>query len=154
MREISLPGYALSAEATHHGPADVTTPCFFAEIGSTEREWRDPQAGRAVARAILALEEKEGPVFLGLGGGHYVARETDLIFQSSVAFGHLFSNYQTENLNLDALKLACQKSGADYAYLDRKSLRSQERRRLEELLTQMDLPVLRSKEIRDQFPLA
>ena len=154
LREISLPGYAVSAEATHHGPADVETPCFFAEIGSTEREWRNPQAGRAVARAILALEEKDSPVFLGLGGGHYVARQTDLIFQSSVAFGHLFSNYQTENLNLDVLKLALQKSGAAYAYLDRKSLRSPERRRLEKLLAQMDLPVLTSKEIRDQFPLA
>ena len=83
-----------------------------------------------------------------------MTRETDLIFQSSVAFGHLFSNYQTEKLNLDVLKLARQRSGAAYAYLDRKSLRSQERRRLEGLLAQMDLPVLRSKEIRDQFPLA
>jgi D-aminoacyl-tRNA deacylase len=152
LRQISLPGYAISAEATHHGPTDVGTPCFFAEIGSTDREWQNPAAGRAVAKAILTLEEKECPVFLGLGGGHYVARETDLIFQSSVAFGHLFSNYQTEKLNLEKLEEARQKSGASYAYLDRKSLRSQERKRLEGLLAQMDLPVLRSKEIRDQFP--
>lgn len=152
LRQISLPGYAISAEATHHGPTNVQTPCFFAEIGSTEREWRNPAAGRAVAKAILDLEEKEGPVFIGLGGGHYVARETDLIFQTSVAFGHLFSNYQTEKLNLDKLEEARQKSGASYAYLDRKSLRSPERKRLEGLLAQMDLPVLRSKEIRDQFP--
>lgn len=154
LRQISLPGYAISAEATHHGPVDVGTPCFFAEIGSTEREWRDPEAGRAVAWSILALEDTHAPVFLGLGGGHYVARQTDLIFQSSAAFGHLFSNYQTENLNLDVLEEARLRSGATYAYLDRKSLRSQERKRLEGLLVEMDLPVLRSREIRDRFPPA
>jgi len=154
LRDIALPGFAISAEATHHGPADVRTPCFFAEIGSTEREWRDPEAGRAVAGAILALEEKYAPVFLGLGGGHYVARQTDLIFQSSVAFGHLFSNYQIEKLNLDILEEARLKSGATFAYLDRKSLRSKERTMLEGLLAEMDLSVLKSKEIRDRFPLA
>ena len=102
----------------------------------------------------LALEEKYAPIFLGLGGGHYVARQTDLIFQSSVAFGHLFSNYQIEKLNLDILEEARLKSGATYAYLDRKSLRSKERKILEGLLAEMDLSVLRSKEIRDRFPLA
>lgn len=154
LRHMALPGFAISAEATHHGPADVRTPCFFAEIGSTEEQWRDPRAGRAVAGAILALEEEAAPVFLGLGGGHYVARQTDLLFQSSAAFGHLFSNYQTEKLNLDMLEEARQKSGAAYAYLDRKSLRSPERRRLEGLLAEMDLPVLRGREIRERYPLA
>lgn len=154
LHDHALPEFAISAEATHHGPIDVGTPCFFAEIGSTEREWRDPEAGRAVAWSILALEDTHAPVFLGLGGGHYVARQTDLIFQSSAAFGHLFSNYQTENLNLDVLEEARLRSGATYAYLDRKSLRSQERKRLEGLLVEMDLPVLRSREIRDRFPPA
>jgi len=52
------------------------------------------------------------------------------------------------------LEEARQKSGAAYAYLDRKSLRSPERRRLEGLLAEMDLPVLRGREIRDRYPLA
>ena len=149
----ALPGFAVSAEATHHGPVDLKTPCFFAEIGSTLKEWQDKQAGEAVARAILALEIKELPVFLGFGGGHYVARQTDLMFKAAVAFGHLFSNYQMAGVNRDCVEEACHKSKATYAYLDRKSLRSEERKRIEGILAELDLPVLRSREIRAKFPL-
>jgi D-aminoacyl-tRNA deacylase len=148
-----LPGFAVSAEATHHGPVDLKTPCFFAEIGSTLKEWQDRQAGEAVARAILALEVKEHPVFLGFGGGHYVARQTELMFNAAVAFGHLFSNYQMAGVNRDVVEEACNKSKATYAYLDRKSLRSEERKRIEGILAELELPVLRSREIRAKFPL-
>jgi D-aminoacyl-tRNA deacylase len=153
LQSIDLPGFAVSAEATHHGPVDIKTPCFFAEIGSTAAQWQDRLAGRAVAKAILAVEDEGSPVFLGFGGGHYVARQTDLMLKSSAAFGHLFSSYQTDKLDLEAVRVACLKSKASYAYLDRKSLRSQERKRLEGILAEMDLPVLRSREIRSEFPL-
>ncbi len=153
LHNIALPGYAVSAEATHHGPVDLKTPCFFAEIGSTLKEWQDRQAGETVARAILALEAKELPVFLGFGGGHYVARQTELMFKAAVAFGHLFSNYQMAGVNRDVVEEACRKSKASYAYLDRKSLRSEERKRIEKILAELDLPVLRSREIRAKFPL-
>ena len=117
-------GYIVSAEATHHGPVDMKTPCFFAEIGSTREQWCDKGAGAAVARAIMALQPEELPVFLGFGGGHYVQRQTELIFGTAIAFGHLFSNYQVTELNRDVVDDARRKSGATYAYLDRKSLRS------------------------------
>jgi len=154
LHSISLPGFAVSAEATHHGPVDLKTPCFFAEIGSTLKEWQDRVAGETVARAILALEEKELPVFLGFGGGHYVARQTQLMFNADVAFGHLFSNYQMAGVNRDVVEEAASKSKATYAYLDRKSLRSEERKRIEAILAELDLPVLRSREIRAKFPLS
>jgi D-aminoacyl-tRNA deacylase len=154
LHNIVLPGFAVSAEATHHGPVDLKTPCFFAEIGSTLKEWQDRQAGEAVARAILALEVKELPVFLGFGGGHYVARQTELMFNAAVAFGHLFSNYQMAGVNRDVVEEACSKSKATYAYLDRKSLRSVERKRIVGILAELDLPVLRSREIRAKFPIA
>jgi D-aminoacyl-tRNA deacylase len=149
----AIPGYAISAEATHHGPVDLKTPSFFAEIGSTLKEWQNRQAGEAVARAILSLDAKELPVFLGFGGGHYVARQTDLMFKAAVAFGHLFSNYQMAGVNLDIVEDALNKSKATYAFLDRKSLRSKERKRIEGILAELDLPVLRSREIRAKFPL-
>ena len=74
-------------------------------------------AGReVVARAILALEVREHPVFLGFGGGHYVARQTDLMFNAAVAFGHLFSNYQMAGVNREVSEEAHRKSKATYAY--------------------------------------
>jgi D-aminoacyl-tRNA deacylase len=118
------------------------------------KEWQERQAGEAVARAILALEAKEIPVFLGFGGGHYMARQTQLMFEATVAFGHLFSNYQMARVNRDVVEEACSKSKASYAYLDRKSLRSVERKRIEGILAELDLPVLRSREIRAKFPIA
>jgi D-aminoacyl-tRNA deacylase len=132
---------------------DLHTPCFFAEIGSTIKEWQDRQAAETVARAILALECRDLPVFLGFGGGHYVARQTELTFEANVAFGHLFSNYQMAGVNRDVVEEAVLKSNASYAYLDRKSLRSAERKRLEGILAEVGLPVLRSREIRAEFPV-
>jgi D-aminoacyl-tRNA deacylase len=145
-------GFRVSAEATHHGPIDMNTPCFFAEIGSSEKQWSDPQAGEAVARSILGLEACELPVFMGIGGGHYVPRQTDLMLESNIAFGHLFSSYQVESLDSDILKEAREKSGASFAYLDRKSLRSENRNRISQILEEIGLPILRSKEIRSRFP--
>jgi D-aminoacyl-tRNA deacylase len=148
----ALQGFRVSAEATHHGPTDINTPCFFAEIGSSEKQWSDPQAGEAVARSILGLEACELPVFLGIGGGHYVPRQTDLMLEAKIAFGHLFSSYQVESLDRDILKEAGEKSGASFAYLDRKSLRSENRNGISPILEEIGLPILRSKEIRSRFP--
>jgi D-aminoacyl-tRNA deacylase len=145
-------GFRVSAEATHHGPTDMKTPCFFAEIGSSEKQWSDPLAGEAVARSILGLEAGVLPVFLGIGGGHYVPRQTSLMLDAGIAFGHMFSSYQVEFLDQNILEEAREKSGASYAYLDRKSLRSENKTRILKILEEMGLAVLRSKEIRARFP--
>ena len=131
----------------------MMTPTFFAEIGSGELQWRDTNAGNIVAKAILALEFKDLPVFLGFGGGHYVQRQTRLMFETEIAFGHIFSSYQTEALDADLVDYARQKSGATYAYIDRKSFRSVERKRIESILEDIGLPILKSKDIRAKFPL-
>jgi D-aminoacyl-tRNA deacylase len=146
------PGFEISAEATHHGPTDMKTPSFFAEIGSSELQWRDERAGDAVARAILALEPRDFPVFLGFGGGHYVQRQTELIFEAEIAFGHMFSSYQVAALDEMLVEEARSKSKASFAYIDRKSLRSMERKRIEGILEELDLPLLKGKEIRARFP--
>lgn len=147
-------GFRISAEATHHGPTDMATPSFFAEIGSSQSQWADLQAGVAVARAILALEARELPVFLGFGGGHYVQRQTSLMFEADIAFGHLFSSYQIGSLDREIVEEASLKSGASYAFIDRKSLRSEEKIKVGAILEDLGVPMLRSKEIRARFPLA
>ena len=149
-------GFRISAEATHHGPTDMSTPSFFAEIGSAHRQWIDPHAGETVARAILTLEAdvRETAVFLGFGGGHYVQRQTSLMFEADIAFGHLFSSYQIGSLDREIVEEARLKSGAGYAYVDRKSLRSEEKKKVSAILEDLGVPVLRSKEIRARFPIA
>lgn len=160
--KLAPEGFRISAEATHHGPTDMSTPSFFAEIGSSQSQWTDPGAGEAVARAILALEAGTGdgkrvpsmpPVFLGFGGGHYVQRQTNLMFEADVAFGHLFSSYQIGHLDREIVDEARLKSGAGYAYIDRKSMRSEEKKKVGAIIEEIGLPIMRSKEIRARFPI-
>lgn len=80
-------------------------------------------------------------------------RQTELIFNSRVAFGHMFSSYQVPDLDLEVVDLARVLSNAAYAYIDRKSLRSAERRRLEGMVAETGLPMLKAEEIRSRFPL-
>lgn len=145
-------GFRTSAEATHHGPIDMTTPSFFAEIGSSDRQWSDPVAGRAVASSILGLEAGDYPVFLGVGGGHYVPRQTSLMLETEIAFGHLFSSYQAENLDMEMLREAIIRSGACYAYLDRKSLGKESRNRISRMLEEIGVPTMRGRDISLRFP--
>ncbi|OPX80463.1 MAG: D-tyrosyl-tRNA(Tyr) deacylase [Methanosaeta sp. PtaB.Bin039] len=149
-------GFSFSAEATHHGPTDLSIPSLFVEIGSAEEQWQIAQAGEAVARSILALSKNPDPepVLLGLGGGHYVPQQTDLMLNTAVSFGHMFSKYQCDQLDREALEEASSLSKATMAYLDRKSLGSAERNRLISILESLEIPTLRSREIRERYPRA
>jgi D-aminoacyl-tRNA deacylase len=147
-------GFRISAEATHHGPTDVDTPSFFAEIGSTESQWTDPLAGEAVARSILGIELQELPTFLGFGGGHYVQRQTEIILETDASFGHMFSNYQIDALDAGLIEEAKDRSGASYAYLDRKSLRSEMKKKLTGILDDLGMQQMRGREIKASFPHA
>lgn len=157
LQRNSPQGFRLSAEATHHGPVNLHIPSLFAEIGSYEPHWSDPEAGTATARAILELErykEHAGEmVLLGIGGGHYVQRQTELMLSRPVAFGHMFSKYQASMLSLEAMRKAADLSGASGVYLDSKSFRSEERRRLEELAASLGLNVMSTKDVRALHPM-
>ena len=146
-------GFEVTVEATHHGPTDLTVPSFFAEIGSTETEWSNPDVGKAVARSILELEDLSSPAFLGFGGGHYVKRQNRLLIDTKISFGHLFSNYQAEDLDFEMVEQAARKSGAVGAYLDRKSLRSAEKRKISEALDEIGMEMMSEREIRERYPL-
>lgn len=146
-------GFDITIEATHHGPTDLSTPSFFAEIGSSQEEWINPEAGNAVARSILNLRDQSFPAFVGFGGGHYVTRQNRLMMETGVAFGHLFSKYQAEGLDAGIIEEAMRKSGAVAAYLDRKSLRSADRHKILGALEEIGLPAMREGEIREIYPL-
>lgn len=139
--------YAVTFEATHHGPL-LGAPTFYIEQGSTEREWADVEASRAIARTLLALEPADGPVAIGLGGGHYVPRHTDVALGRRVAFGHLLPAYALEGMDPSVLGEARAMSpGATLAYLHRKSLSKPEARAWEERLEALGLEVVREADL-------
>jgi len=141
--------FEVTLESTHHGPSDLITPSIFVEIGSSEQEWVDPIAGRIVANAILMLDNENVPVAVGFGGNHYAPRQTRLIEETGVAFGHIFPTYKLDDLDETLVKQALDRSCGDIAYLDRKSMNARQRNRLIEIIEGLGYDVLRESDIRE-----
>lgn len=141
--------YDISMEATHHGPTEVSIPMVYVEIGSTETEWEDAQAGEIVSKAILDVNQKKVPVAIGFGGGHYALRQNNLVLTSNITFGHNFSNHQLEYVDINLIKNAVEKSHADFIYLDRKALSSVQKEKLTKIAKNLGLLILRENEIVD-----
>ncbi len=143
--------YDVTLEVTHHGPTELSVPSLYAEIGSTETQWKDPGAGEVVAKSILAVSLEEVPVALGFGGGHYAMRQTGLLLETEISFGHNFPKYQLEFVDETLIRQAAEKSKADFAYFDRKSMKSEDRNRISEILEKLGLSVLKESEIREKY---
>ncbi|MDD3043598.1 MAG: D-aminoacyl-tRNA deacylase, partial [Methanosarcinaceae archaeon] len=140
--------YDVTLEVTHHGPTELTVPSLYVEIGSTEGQWEEPVPGEVVAKAILAVSLEKVPTAVGFGGGHYATRQTGLVLETEVAFGHNFPKYQLEFVDEALVRQAVEKSKADFVYFDRKSMKSEDRKRITEIIRKLDLPVLKESEIR------
>jgi len=109
--------YDVCYEVTHHGPF-LSTPTFFIEAGSTEREWRDMEACRVIADALRSLNKERVVTAIGLGGGHYAPRFTDLALGDDVAFGHMIPDYQLPHIDAGMVQAAVDASpGATMAFL-------------------------------------
>ncbi len=141
--------YEVNMESTHHGPTDVDTPMVYAEIGSSHEQWTDPVAGDIVARAILEAEPVQVPVGIGFGGGHYASRQTGLILEADISFGHNFPDHALPYIDKNMLAEAFEISGADFVYFDRKSMNSKERQRLTGIIEELHYILLRESEIKE-----
>jgi D-aminoacyl-tRNA deacylase len=114
-------GYAVSLEATHHSPTQFETPMFFAELGSSRRQWVDEEAGAYLAEAILNGISAEGkaPVAIGFGGGHYCP--TFSVKEAETAFGHICPKYALDLLNDDLVSQMVERTvnGVELAIFDK-----------------------------------
>ena len=130
-------GYDVGTECTHHGPTDVGAPSMFTEVGSDESEWTDPDAARAVSRAILDLrgvdphrEPENGDNWsrrqlVGIGGGHYAPRFERAVRETGWRAGHVAADWGLDALgdpaepaNQNVLREAFEASRAAYALVD------------------------------------
>ncbi|WP_292424947.1 D-aminoacyl-tRNA deacylase [Methanoregula sp.] len=141
-------GYQVSYEVTHHGPTGLVHPSFFVEIGSTEKEWGDPVAGRAVAEAVLGAEPVNAIPLIGIGGTHYAPRETAIALATRGAFGHIASSRrQVAALDREMVQAMVRESGAVAAYIDRKAVTHPDLERLTAILDALAIPRLSESEI-------
>jgi len=140
--------YEVTLECTHHGPSDLDVPSVFIEIGSNEVQWLDEVAGVIVANAILLLKDDESPVAVGFGGTHYAPRQTALILSTDITFGHIFPTHALHDIDESMVKQAFVRSGADFAYLDRKSMKGEERDKLVQMIESIGYEPLKESDIR------
>jgi len=147
-------------EVTHHGPY-MNTPTIFAEVGSTEEEWKKQEPADVISKSILELlslyqsEEEinnEIPVLIGIGGGHYAPRFTDLALGKNVAFGHMIPTYQIDAGNIDEEifeKAIAATPKVKGVYLHKKELKKSQVTFYKKWFEKKGFPVLSSKDFAD-----
>jgi D-aminoacyl-tRNA deacylase len=126
LTEHAPEGYAVGMEGTHHGPTAIDTPSLFAELGSDEPQWNDPDGARAVAQAILALcgvDPDSSRTLVGFGGGHYVPRFERVVRETDWTVGHVGVDWALDamgdpNEHRPLLREAFEGSGAEYALIE------------------------------------
>ncbi|MGQ9679997.1 MAG: D-aminoacyl-tRNA deacylase [Candidatus Bathyarchaeia archaeon] len=133
-------GYEVSLEATHHSPTEFETPMFFAELGSSKRQWEDEEAAIYLAKSILKGVEAKGraTVAIGFGGGHYCPTFT--VMERDIAFGHIAAKYAIDLLTEDLIKQMAYKTvdGVDVAVID-EGLKGFQRKKVEVTLKKLGI---------------
>ncbi|MFA5103044.1 MAG: D-aminoacyl-tRNA deacylase [Candidatus Thermoplasmatota archaeon] len=150
--------YKVCYEVTHHGPF-LKIPTLFAEVGSTEVQWQQKEPACVIATSLLELlqtyqyeEEfpKDIPVLLGLGGGHYAPRFTDIAFQRNAAFGHMIPSYHIDAgvIDWEIIQKAIQATpDLRGVYLHKKALKKSQVTSYKQLFNDHDIPILSSADL-------
>lgn len=149
-RNCHIPEYMICFEATHHGPF-LDTPSLFLEIGSNESYWGREDAAEIQAGVLDTVREPNDFVtVIGIGGGHYAPRFTDLALSCKVNFGHMLPNYQTEGFDdediIKSIKKAMDASGTRLGYIHRKSMKGSQATRLRSLAESAGCELLQSSD--------
>ena len=147
--------HRVSFECTHHGPL-LSMPHFFIEIGSDAPAWVEKPSGDVLADTILefirAPPAREDPVVVGVGGGHYCPRFSDLVLEKRCSMGHFVPNYQLD-CEKGALRQAVDRTpGARFVYFHKKSMKGAAYREMRDWFTSADgggLAEVRSEDLVD-----
>ncbi len=139
--------HVVSFEATHHGPY-LETPTFYIELGSDEEAWREEEPARIIAEVLVELGPVENPIAIGIGGGHYLPRMTDVALDRRVSFGHMIPSYALKSLDRSTLRQAISRThGVSLAYVHRKALKGELRGQIAEMVEDGGLRLVREGDL-------
>jgi D-aminoacyl-tRNA deacylase len=134
LQNLAPPGFGACYEVTHHGPTDLQIPSFFVEIGSTEQEWTNEDAGTAVAISVLTARPGPSIPMISFGGNHYARRQTDIARRTQAAFGHIVHSREVPAIDREMIRLLVAKTHAAAVHIDRKALQGADTARIEHLI--------------------
>ncbi len=139
--------YTVSMEATHHGPTELGVPTLFVEIGSSEPNWADDEAGEVAADAIwsAATSSSLATPAVGFGGGHYARKHSEAVLGGEYAVGHILSKYFFKDFDADIIRIAFDRTlhNCRTALVEWKGMTGSERSRLLEILQDAGLEYIR-----------
>ncbi|MBU1941867.1 MAG: hypothetical protein KKC68_08845 [Candidatus Thermoplasmatota archaeon] len=146
--------YQVCFEVTHHGPY-LETPTLFVEVGSTPTQWIQKLPAQIIAKAIYnqitsPQNEQSIPTIIGIGGGHYAPRFTDIALEKQVAFGHMIPAYHIDAkvITTKIVAEAIQKTPqAEAVYIHSKGLKKPQIRQFKDICKTLDIPVISSKQL-------
>lgn len=150
--------FQITFEATHHGPY-LETPLFFIEIGSDESAWPEKEPAKAISEVILSLDTaKSGPIStaddmicIGIGGGHYMPRISEVAETHKMSFGHMVPAYALEYIDEAMIRQAMERTpGVEHVYFHRKGMSKPRHRELRELCEGIGLMPVSSKDVEER----
>jgi D-aminoacyl-tRNA deacylase len=130
-------------------------------VGSNEEEWKKSKPASIIAKSVVDLLSnfhyeadlpKDIPVIVGIGGGHYAPRFTDVILEGNVAFGHMIPTYQIRAGNIDdaVFQQAIDKTpNVKGVYFHRKALKKSEITYYKKICKENNINVFSSKDFSD-----
>ena len=139
----------VTVEATHHGPTSLPCPITFVEIGSDENAWKDSRLGQCVALAIgcaLSKDRHSPPSAIGVGGGHYPEKFTNLMVEGRYSVGHVVPKYaMTAGMAPEMFSSCIERSseGVTAAIVDWKGTPSAHKERLKALTASLGIELVR-----------
>lgn len=148
--DAKLEGFDISFEATHHGPF-VECPVMFIEIGSEASKWCQEAPGRVAARTVLDLLEATAPaqpypVAIGMGGGHYAPRITDVALGYKISFGHIIPNHALGSDEVVDMALRWT-PGASVVYFHKKAMKGAQYRHFKDLFVARGIRAVDSEDL-------
>jgi D-aminoacyl-tRNA deacylase len=150
--------YHVCYEVTHHGPL-LNIPTLFAEVGSTEHQWREKKPADIIATSLLELLSSYHyeqdfptaiPILLGIGGGHYAPRFTDVVFERNASFGHMIPTYQIDAgvINAEMIEQAMKTTpNLTGVYLHKKALKKSQITEYKQWFQTRDVQVFSSNDL-------
>ncbi len=146
----NMEDFKVCFEVTHHGPW-LDKPTFFIEIGSDERNWGNERAADILTDVLLAMEPDGYETAVGVGGGHYAPRFTEVALGFKINFGHMLPNYHIEGSSdediIRMVKDACAASDADLVYMHRKSMKKPDEKRIADLISSAGFELITSSDL-------
>ena len=134
----------VAVEVDHHGPT-LPRPALFVEIGSSEKEWSLPEAGKICAHGVVAAATAAmiPEAAAGFGGTHYCPKFTRTIL-SGTPIAHIISGYSLERdgVSEEMVRQAIGKSDCKItrALLDWKGIKGARRAELVACLEKIGMP--------------